>query len=1031
VSAYAKNILRTIIGNKRRSLLLLLITALGAAFFVGLRSTSPDMNITFDRYFDQQGMYDVRVISNFGLTDQDISRLRELDGVEQAEPAYSADLFAKLGDASHLFRFHSMTPPASEGPMAVAPVVIEGRMPEHSGECAVAHRFSLISCCAIGDILTLSTGDDTALTGIISQEKFVVTGLVESPLYLRTDMGPSSKGSGSLQSYAYVLFDDFNLNVYTEAQIYLRNPQGLSRFDDRYKDLSAAVEDELQATGDEIAARRRRLTIERALKEIADGTKMINGIRGVLAEKELELSEGELALAVQEWEFARQKDRFNQGIADGHQKLEAGDEEISKAYQTIAESKSMLSAAYRELEGMRAFQAAGDASLGVFDASYLSRAEAVLKEKENEIAAAEAELEEQRITLLVEEANLNSALYGGLVQFIFAESELREARDALIDGKLYYEAEKTSAEAMIKTYEQKLALARRMISALPKAKCYVLGLDQNLGFASFEQDSKRIDSISYVFPLIFFLVSALVAFTSMVRIVEDDRPTVAAMQSLGYKPGMIAGKYIIYALSVSVPGTILGIAVGYQLIPATVFNFGYKIMYLLPSIETPLHMNLCALTLGVTLLSVILPTVLVTLGNTRESPAALMRPKAPLPGKRIALERMKPLWSAMNFSAKVTARNIFRYKKRFIMTIAGIAGCTAIVLTGFGVRDSVMPVASNQFDRIFYYSFQITLSDGAGRADKASLERYLAAQNEVTEWQYQHRRSIDVSLDKKGAPYLATLVVPDDASRLSAFVKLAQPHSSKPVEPVDDGAVITQKLANLLGASPGDMLTLTDKDDNDMVYLVRIASVTENYVSHYIYMTPEHFRSLAGLAPDFSTILVKAAAIGAARRDEISEDILENSSVSALSINSKTRDFYADTINSLNVVVLVLLISGMLLAFVVLFCLTGINIDERKRELATLMVLGFYDKEASSHIFRENIVNTAVGVIIGLLFGILLHQYVMRTAEVDMILFEKVIKPQSYVFSAALTFFYMFIVNAAMSGSIRSIDMIESLKSVE
>ena len=945
MNAYTKNILRTIIGNKRRSLLLLLITALGAAFFVGLRSTSPDMNYTFDRYFDRQNMYDIRVITNFGLTDKDILRLGMVSGVEKAAPAYSADLFAKRGDSSYLFRFHSMAPPGSDGGMIAEPLVIEGRMPEFSGECAVAHRFSRISGCSVGDTLTISTGDDTSLDDVISKEVYTITGLIESPLYPRVDFGSSSKGSGSIQSYAYIPFDDFNLDVYTEAQIFLHNPKGLSRFNDRYKDLSAAVEDELQITGDEIVSKRRRLTVERALREIADGTKKINGIRSMLAQKELELSEGERGLMQQEQEFARTKHSYNQIIASGLFKPDA--------------------------------------------------------------------------------------IYDGLVQFIFAESELRAARDKLHDGRLAFESEKASAETRIDTYERGFTSARHMISIIPKAKCYVLGLDKNLGFASFEQDSKRIDTISYVFPLIFFLVSALVAFTSMVRIVEDDRPTVAAMQSLGYNTGAIARKYIIYALSVSIPGTILGIAVGYRLIPVTVFDFGYKIMYLMPSIETPLHMNLCILTLGVSLFSVILPTVLVTFTNMRESPAELMRPKAPLPGKRIALERVKPIWSAMNFSAKVTARNILRYKKRFIMTVAGIAGCTAIVLTGFGVHDSVKSVAANQFDKILYYAFQITLSDEAGRSDKSTLERYLNAQDEVTELQYQHRRNVDVCLDKDGRSYSSTLIVPDDASRLPAFVRFARPLSGRLIDMAEDSVVITQKLASLLGASPGDTLTLTDEDDKDVIFHVKVADVTENYVAHYIYMTPEHFVALTDSAPAFTTIVVNAAEISGIRRDEISEDILENESVSALTFNNKTRDFYSDTIDSLNVIVLVMLISGMLLAFVVLFCLTGINIDERNREIATLKVLGFYDGEAASHIFRENIVNTAAGVIIGLLLGILLHQYVMRTAEVDMILFEKFVAPLSYLLSVVLTFLYMFIVNTAMRGSIRGIDMIESLKSVE
>ncbi|MDR0469811.1 MAG: ABC transporter permease, partial [Peptococcaceae bacterium] len=555
------------------------------------------------------------------------------------------------------------------------------------------------------------------------------------------------------------------------------------------------------------------------------------------------------------------------------------------------------------------------------------------------------------------------------------------------------------------------------------------GLDKNLNFASYQQDSERIDSISRVFPLTFFLVAALVSFTGMFRIVEDDRSTIAAMQSLGYGPGAVFGKYFFYSLSVGIPGIILGIAIGYWLFPSSIFNYGYSIMYLLPSIETPLHLRFCILASVIAIVSVAAPTLMVTTANMRENPASLMRPKAPPPGKRIALEKIKTLWSAMNFSAKVTARNILRYKKRFFMTVAGIAGCTAIVLTGFGVRDSIKFVPVNQFDRVLFHAFQITLSDSARRTDRLALERYLIAQDDVRELGHQYRENVDVGVSGKTKTYRAALVVPAEPDLLPDFVRLADPRSGAPVAPTSGAVIISQKLSSLLGISTGDILTMTG--DDDIEYALQIRGITENYVQHYIYMTPEYYRSLTGVPPDYNTIVCLAGELAETRRDELSWHILDNAGVSALSFKEKTRDFYADILDSLNVIVLILIVSGALLAFVVLFSLTGINIDERKREIASLKVLGFYDGEASAYIFRENTVNTVVGVIVGLVFGVALHQFVIRTAEVDMILFGKVVAPISYVYSSALTFFYTFIVNTVMTSSIRNIDMIESLKSVE
>ncbi|MCL1849249.1 MAG: ABC transporter permease, partial [Clostridiales bacterium] len=385
------------------------------------------------------------------------------------------------------------------------------------------------------------------------------------------------------------------------------------------------------------------------------------------------------------------------------------------------------------------------------------------------------------------------------------------------------------------------------------------------------------------------------------------------------------------------------------------------------------------------------------------------------------------IWSRLHFSAKVTARNILRYKKRFYMTVLGIGGCTAILLTGFGLRDSIRMVAVNQFDSVYRFDFIIT-STGGG-ADKASLERYLASVNEITGWQYQCRENIDVRLGPKGPTYEAVLLAPDDMDRIGEYIRLVEPHSGKLLMPTDNTVVITQKLASLLGVTKGAEITILNEGDEEWTLVV--GGVTEHYVGHYIYMKPRQYASLFGKEPEFTTIVGKMPGLEDVRRDEISAALLENDGVHSLSFNATVRDFYKDTLDALNIVVFVLIVCGALLSFIVLTCLTGINIDERKREIATLKVLGFFDGEAASYIFRENIVNTVAGTAVGLGLGVLLHQYIIRTVELDMVYFGKIVMPMSYVYSIILTFLFTFAVNAAMAGDIREIDMIESLKSVE
>ncbi|MDR1192847.1 MAG: hypothetical protein LBK98_01565 [Peptococcaceae bacterium] len=1088
MSAYGKNVLRAILGNKRRSLMILLITALGAAFFVGLRSTSPDMNTTFDRYFDRQAMYDIQVISVFGLTEKHLAALAEAAGVERAAPAYSADLFAKFKGASYLCRFHSL---GAEGAARMAePILVAGRLPETAGECAMEYRFSQMTGSGIGDELTLSTGDDSGLEDVVARTSYTITGFVESPLYIRADLGSSGKGSGTLDSYAYIPFDDFVADTYTEARITLANPAGFSRFDQRYKDLSAAAEEELRQIGEALTADRRRLLAARATREIAAGYARLADTRAALAAGEAELAAAAAELTAGEEDLERQRGALLNGIEQGQREYQAGEAALAAArqslrqgWQALREGETALaeagagtgagagvgaSASAGAGTGAEADTGAGNgtgvsagmgAGAGVgagASASAGAAAEAganagagigagagsssdaaaaqaaalsaALLGQERRLRQGEGSLTEQERALWAAARTLDDMRYGGLAKLAAAEAELSLARDALSDRQADWRAAADFAERETAAAEKDLREARRALADLPEAKCYVLGLDQSLGFASYEQDSQRIDSLSYTFPLVFFLVAALVAFTSMVRIIEDDRPAAAAMRSLGYGVSATMGKYLLYALSVGVPGTILGLGIGYWLFPIAIFNFGYKIMYMLPPIATPLYAGLCGQAFAISLFSVIAPTILVSAADARQVPAVLTRPKAPPTGKRIFLENIPALWSAMSFSAKVTARNILRYKKRFLMTTTGIIGCTGIVLTGFGVRDSIRVIAARQFDQIFLYGMQITLSDQAGRSDRSALERYLAAQADVEAWQYQHRENVDAGL-AAGRQYETVLVVPEDADRLSEFIQLSDPRSGAAVAPDGGTVVISQKLASLLGVSAGMEIVLTDGDDQS--FRVAVGGVTKNYVGHYVYMRPEHYRALWEKTPSYTALLCRTRPQEPARRDLMSERILDNSGVSALSFNAVVRDFYADMINSLNVVVLILIVSGGLLAFVVLFSLTGINIDERKRELATLKVLGFFDREAENYIFRENMINTVIGVALGLLFGAGLHQYVVRTAEVDLVMFGKTIAPPSYGIAVGLTFLFTLIVNRVMAGSIQGIDMIESLKSVE
>jgi putative ABC transport system permease protein len=542
---------------------------------------------------------------------------------------------------------------------------------------------------------------------------------------------------------------------------------------------------------------------------------------------------------------------------------------------------------------------------------------------------------------------------------------------------------------------------------------YALTLSENIGFISFSHDAERIDMISRVFPLIFFLVAALVCMTNMLRIVDGEQTQIGTLKALGYPSRAIFAKYLFYALAVSVPGAVAGIAAGFWFFPWVIYNYGYKLLYTMETFITPIHWEIAFISASAAVASAVLPTVAVVYKELFASPAALLRPKAPNPGKRVLIERIPFIWNRCGFLFKVTTRNLFRYKKRFIMTVTGIAGCTALIMTGFGLYDSIREVAVRQFGGIYLYDYQINMRAGYD----LRLEGY----------EYMPVFTANTYIGGLDG-VSAAVVVPSDAGGFDRYVRFTDVNSKRGFKLDSSGAVITQKLSYLTGIRRGGTIVLIDADRNH--YSVYVAGVTEHHVMHNIYMTPELYESVFLTKPEYNSAfgILDNGKDGEERIAHLAAQIPE---ITGLSFNSRVKEFYTDMIESLGFVVVILTISAALLAFVVLISLTGINIDERRRELATLKVLGFYDKETAAYILRENIALTVIGTGFGLLLGIVLHRFVIETAEVDMVMFGRTVQPMSFLYAALLTLLFSGIVTVIMGRTIKRVDMMESLKSVE
>lgn len=548
---------------------------------------------------------------------------------------------------------------------------------------------------------------------------------------------------------------------------------------------------------------------------------------------------------------------------------------------------------------------------------------------------------------------------------------------------------------------------------------YIFARADNIGYSEYKDNSEKIDAIGKVFPIIFFVVSALVCLTSMTRMVEEQRLQIGTLKALGYSNLSIAMKYIAYATLATIIGGILGVIVGVNIIPRVIAN-AYTIMYNLPavtlffSLDIPLNAGLASL------LCTLVATVYSCVSEMKHTPSILMRPKSPKKGKRIFLEKIKFIWNHLNFSKKVTCRNIFRYKKKFYMTIIGIAGCTALVVTGFGIKDSVTALIPKQFDDIYKFNLQIGIKEGS------SLENVnnILEENSVN-YSNIKLNSADVSANEASVD--SYILVAKDSNTLENVINLQNRTTKEKLHLNNNSVIITEKLSELLNVSVGDKIKVPLNEKN---FEIEIGAIAENYVYHYVFMNSSLYEELTK-APYEYNIIFASANMDEAAQNELSSKLLEDSTVSAVLQLDNSRHSLDKTFDSLNAIVWVLIIAAAALAFVVLYNLSNTNISERIREIATIKVLGFYDKEVSSYIYRESTILTAIGIILGLVIGYFLEGYVIKTCEVDLIMFSADIKLISYFYAIAITILCTIIVNIFIHFSLKKVDMIESLKSVE
>lgn len=1085
-SALLKDTLREVKKSLGRFLSILAIVAIGVAFFAGVKAAVPDMKHTADQYFDDYKLEDMQLISTIGFTRDDVDAIKAVDGVEGVMAVHNMNALTVVDKRQLVLAVHGL--PANlnaDNPDYLNQAnLVEGRLPKSSGECLIEQgKIGSEISVKIGDTIQLTSGTDTNISETLKTDTYKVVGITLSPYYLSYQKGTTNIGSGTINNFMMIPDSDFKSEYFTEMNISVKGARALNSYDDAYFDIVKPIKKKIKALSkDRIDVRKEEIR-SKAEAEINKQEQLYttnkNTFDTQIQDAETKLEATRIKLKASKEEIVRQRSTLEttyqqnlEKITSGETQLKAGIEQYNVSKQALDDRfQNEIQPALIQLQEKLGQNQEGYKQLNDILGNTLIQ----LENEKNKIPQDQAKIEELENDISVYEGNLKGmqAVIESLQQQIAdlgntyndalakldavkaqldaTSSALSNSRTQLDQGKAEAAAKLNAAAAQVKngwkqyksakgklsnekTFGQqelnnawdKLNNAKQSIDELSTPKWYVLDRHSQYSYMDYGSAADRMDAIAKVFPVFFFVVAALVCLTTMTRMVDEQRETIGTLKALGYTRSAIASKYVAYAAAASIAGSIVGCVIGMIVFPTVIFN-AWGLMYSLPPVKLTLQLPLALLTTAIAVVVTTAAAFMAVYRELVETPSLLMRPKAPKNGKKILLERVTFLWKHFSFTEKVTARNIFRYKKRFLMTVIGISGCTALLLAGFGIRDSISQVVSKQYGNIFKYDVSITLDSGLSLYQKhetlIELQKDKRIQGIMPIAQYNG------NIQDGDQDSAITIVVPSDVKQYQTFTSLHERTSQKELTLSDHGAIITEKIASELHVGAGDTIQVDNGSGSKRK--VKITGVVENYINHYLYMSPEYYREIFKERATENVLIADLKDDRKSVENAIGQDLVKRDEINSVVFFTGMAESFNDTISSLNIVTVVLVISAGLLAFVVLYNLTNVNVSERLREIATIKVLGFYDKEVSAYVYRENILLTFIGAGTGLLLGILLHRIIMSVAEMDTVMFGRNIEPLSFLYAVLITIGFALIVNLAMYPKLKKIPMVESLKSVE
>ena len=993
---------------------LIFIVALGSAFFAGVRETSSDMIRTTDAYYDEYALMDFRIVSTMGLTEDDVASLQDLSNVDKVVPGYSFETVVG-GDATKIYGYLEDMNRVS---------LVEGRYLENENEILVER-----GTYNLGDTITL----EADALDFVKGTTYTVVGIVDSPMYIYENKGISTVSDGKLDTFMYILPSNFTLEYYTEVYLTAKDSISKTAYEDDYKETISYLNDELVELKPIRETARYEEILAEAMQKIYDAEAELNQQKAENDQK--------FADAKKELDYSRST--LDQGWADYNNGKATLESTRVSMENTFAKTKAELDAGEAELiSSLTAYGITLDQVAGMIDTlnTQIASLEAILetldpeseeyKTYQAQLSTLQAslqglqEIETARVTIENGRSELARGQEAWQTQYNSSLASLNAAYQELLSGEASLESGWASYESNYATYvaeiskaEQEIADAREEVKNLEKPVWYLFDREDNPGYTTFIDSATKVDSIAAVFPIFFILVAFLMGMNTMTRMIEEERGEIGLFISLGYSKAKIIVSYLFYVFLATTIGLVLGLTIGYLIVPIVIYRV-YVSMFVLPDLHLYFNVGMSAIIALVCFGAMSLVTYITANRNFKYMPANLLRPEAPKMGKKVFLEHIHFLWKRLNFTWKVTVRNLFRYKKRIVMILIGISGCTALLLTGFGIQDSIGSLMDKQFGEIEAYDAIFFLEEATSEISPEVKETL----NEVQAYDFLNMESFTFNANNKNIDIY--LMAFQDVSIVDQFIHLKDENGNL-LSIDDNGVILSSKTADMLGVGIGD--TFGVRNSENELFILKVSAISENYVNHYAYMSDRYYEQIFG-EKSYNAVMT---VMDDAKVSEVGNLLIDSGYFSSVQYITDSMNMFQDIIRSMNDIVLLILGFSTFLAITVLYNLTTINISERTREIATLKVLGFHDREVSGYVYRETLVLTIFGILIGMGLGVLLNQFVMTVAETDEILFVKDIYGMSYLYTFLIMTLFTVVVQFITYFILKRINMIDSLKSVE